>query len=157
MKEKSENESNMSYTILRPVAFMDNLNPTIFFEKAFASMRAGNGDKPLQFISLHDIGMFGTRAFTDLSFKNRAIGLAGDELTLAQGKKVFKDTMGYDLPETYGFVGLGIKYMVKEVGSMFNWFKDEGYGVNIPELRKGEPRLQDLRKWLKESSKFTNK
>jgi len=155
LKEKSGNGSKMSYTILRPVAFMDNLNPTGFFGKAFASMWAGNGNKPLQLISVHDIGMFGARAFTDPSFKNRAIGLAGDELTFAQGKKVFKDTMGYDLPETYGFVGSGIKYMIKEVGTMFNWFKDEGYGVNIPELRKEEPRLQDLSKWLKESSKFT--
>jgi uncharacterized protein YbjT (DUF2867 family) len=155
LKEKSGNGSKMSYTILRPVAFMDNLNPTSFFGKGFASLWAGLGDKPLQLISVRDTGLFGARAFTDPSFRGRAIGLAGDELTLAQGKKVFKDTMGYDLPETFGFVGAGIKFMVKEVGTMFNWFRDEGYAVNIPELRKEEPRLQDFSKWLKESSKFT--
>lgn len=153
LKERSGNGSKMSYTILRPVAFMENLNPG-FFGKAFASMWSGLGDKPLQLISVHDIGLFGARAFTDPSYKNRAIGLAGDELTLAQGKKVFKDTMGFELPETYGFVGSGIVWMVKEVGTMFNWFKNEGYEVDIQALRKEEPRLQDLSKWLKESSKF---
>jgi uncharacterized protein YbjT (DUF2867 family) len=153
LKEKSGNGNKMSYTILRPVAFMDNLNPS-FFGKAFAGMIGGLGNKPLQLISVHDIGLFGSRAFTDPSFKNRAIGLAGDELTLAQAKKVFKDTMGSDLPQTYGFVGSGIKWMVKEVGTMFNWFRDEGYGVDIQALRKEEPRLQDFSKWLKESSKF---
>jgi uncharacterized protein YbjT (DUF2867 family) len=135
LKEKSGNGNKMSYTILRPVAFMDNFNPS-FFGKAFAGMIGGLGNKPLQLISVHDIGLFGARAFTDPSFKNRAIGLAGDELTLTQAKKVFKDTMGSDLPETYGFVGSGIKWMVKEVGTMFNWFQDEGYGVDIQALRK---------------------
>jgi uncharacterized protein YbjT (DUF2867 family) len=153
LKEKSGNGSKMSYTILRPVAFMDNINPG-FYGKAFASMWAGMGNKPLQLISVHDIGVFGARAFTDPAYKNRALGLAGDELTLAQAKQVFKDTMGFDLPETYGFVGSGIKWMVKEVGTMFNWFQEEGYGVDIQALRKEEPKLQDLSKWLKESSKF---
>lgn len=153
LKEKSENGTKMSYTILRPAAFMDNINPG-FFGKVFASMWGGMGNKPLQIISVHDIGLFGARAFTDPSYKNRAIGLAGDELTITQAKKVFKDTMGQDMPETYGFVGSGIKWMVKEVGTMFQWFQDEGYQVDIQALRKEEPRLQDLSKWLKESSKF---
>lgn len=153
LKEKSDNGTKMSYTILRPVAFMDNLEPG-FFGKVFASMWAGLGNKPLQLISVRDIGLFGARAFTDPSFKNRAIGMAGDELTLAQGKKVFKDTMGFDMPETYGFVGAVIKWMMTEIGTMFRWFEDEGYAVDIQALRKEEPRLQDLSKWLKESSKF---
>jgi uncharacterized protein YbjT (DUF2867 family) len=153
LKEKSENGSKMSYTILRPVAFMDNLSPG-FFGKAFASMWFGLGNKPLQLISVRDIGLFGARAFTDPSYKNRAIGLAGDELTFAQGKKVFKDTMGFDMPETYAFVGALINWMFTEVGTMFRWFQDEGYAVDIQALRKEEPRLQDLSKWLKESSKF---
>ena len=153
LKLKSSNGGKMSYTILRPVAFMDNLNPS-FYGKAFASMWGGVGDKPLQLVSTRDIGVFAARAFTDPTYKNRAIGLAGDELNLSQGKRVFKETMGSDLPETYGFLGAGIKYMVKEVGTMFDWFKDEGYGVNIPELKKEEPKLQNLSEWLKESSKF---
>jgi uncharacterized protein YbjT (DUF2867 family) len=153
LKEKSDNGSKMSYTILRPVAFMDNMNPG-FLGKAFASMWGTLGNKPLQLISVHDIGLFGARAFTDPSYKNRAIGLAGDELTLAQGKKVFKETMGFDMPETYGFVGAAIRWLIAEVGLMFRFFEDEGYAVDIQALRKEEPRLQDLSKWLKESSKF---
>jgi len=154
LKEKSANGNKMSWTILRPVAFMDNLTPD-FMGKGFASMWAGVGNKPLQLISVRDIGLFGARALTEASYKGRAITLAGDELTLAQGKKVFKDTLGYDMPETFGFVGSGIKYMIKGVGTMFNWFKDEGYGADIPALMKEEPRLQDFSKWLKESSKFS--
>ena len=153
LREKSDNGSKMSYTILRPVAFMDNMSPD-FMGKAFASLWGTMGNKPLQLISVRDIGLFGARAFTDPSYKNRAIGLAGDELTLAQGKKVFKETMGFDMPETFGFVGSLIRWMVAEAGAMFRWFEAEGYAVDIQALRKEEPRLQDLSKWLKESSKF---
>ena len=39
--------SKMQYTILRPVAFMDNLTPN-FMGKGFTSMWAGVGDKPLR-------------------------------------------------------------------------------------------------------------
>jgi len=146
--------SKMQWTILRPVAFMDNLTPD-FMGKGFASMWAGVGDKPLQLISTRDIGLFAAKAFTNPTvYKNKAISLAGDELTFAQGKKVFKDTLGFDMPETFGFVGTGIKFMMTEMGKMFNWFKDEGYGVDIPALRKEEPKLQDLGMWLKESSGF---
>jgi uncharacterized protein YbjT (DUF2867 family) len=153
LKEKAAG-SNMQWTILRPVAFMDNMTPD-FMGKAFVAMWAGVGDKPLQLISCHDIGVFAARAFADPeAYKGKAISLAGDELTLEQAKKVFKETLGYDMPETFWFVGSGIKFMVKEMGTMFAWFKDEGYGADIPALRKEEPRLQDFGTWLKESSQF---
>jgi len=146
--------SKMQYTILRPVAFMDNLTPD-FMGKGFASMWAGVGDKPLQLISCRDIGLFAARAFMDPeAYNGRAISLAGDELSLKQAKGVFKEAVGYEMPETFGLVGSGIKFMVKEMGHMFKWFKDVGYGADIPSLRKEEPQLQDFRKWLNESSGF---
>lgn len=146
--------SNMAWTILRPVAFMDNLTPD-FNGKGFASMWAGVGDKPLQLISCHDIGVFGVRAFLNPTvYKGTAISLAGDDLNLAQARKVFRDTLGYRMPETFAFFGKAIKSMVKEMGIMFGWFKDVGYGADIPVLRKQEPRLQDFGAWLKESSGF---
>lgn len=89
LKEKNEAAgSKMDITILRPVCFMDNLTPD-FMGKGFASMWKGVGEKPLQMISVHDIGVFGARAFRDPeAYKGRALTLAGDSLTLEQGKKV---------------------------------------------------------------------
>ena len=40
------------------------------------------------------------------------------------------------------------------VGKMFDWFEREGYGVDLAELRRREPGLQDFDTWLRESSKF---
>jgi len=156
LKEKTK-DGKMKWTLLRPVAFMDNLTPD-FMGKGFTSMWAGVGNKPLQLVSCRDIGLFAARAFNNPSaYTNKAVSLAGDELTFEQGKKVFKDTLGYNIPETYSFVGSAIKWSSKEMGTMFKWFGEEGYGANIPELRKEEPRLQNLSQWLKESSGFQKK
>lgn len=157
LKEKTENGTKMPYTILRPVAFMDNLTPD-FMGKGFTAMVNGLGAKPLQLISTRDIGLFAARAFNNpAAYKNRSIALAGDELNVDQIRKTFKDTMGSDVPETYMFVGSFIKFMSKEMGTMFAWFKEEGYGADIPALRKEEPRLQTFSQWLKESSAFAKK
>ncbi|KFZ01458.1 hypothetical protein V500_00761 [Pseudogymnoascus sp. VKM F-4518 (FW-2643)] len=156
LKEKSSG-SKMQWTILRPVSFMDNLSPD-FTGRVFAVLWADLGDKPLQLISVHDVGISAARAFADMeSYKGRAISLAGDALTLAEAKKVFKESLGYKMPETFGFMGWVIKFFVKELGTMFAWFKDEGYGADIQALREEEPRLQDFGTWLKETSQFSKK
>jgi len=144
LKEESGNGSKMAFTILRPVCFMDNLTPD-FTGRAFAMWR-GVGNKPLQLVSVQDIGVFAAKAFSNPEYKGRAISLAGDELTLEQGKKVFKETMRYSMPESFGFVGTGIKFMKEEMGTMFKWFETDGYGADIPALRKEEPALQNLGK-----------
>ena len=83
----------MKYTILRPVAFMENLSPS-FFGKAFASAWASMGDKkPLQLISVRDIGVFTARAFADQrGYAGREITLAGDELR-SEERRVGKECL----------------------------------------------------------------
>jgi uncharacterized protein YbjT (DUF2867 family) len=150
---KSEGTA-MAWTILRPVAFMDNLTPN-FFGKVFASMWGSVGQKPLQLISVHDIGVFGAKALEEPeAYKGRAITLAGDELTLEQGKEVFKTVVGKDMPETWWFVGPFFMWLMKEVGTMFTWFRTDGFGANIAELKKEEPKLQDFATWLRDTSEF---
>ncbi|KAH6671696.1 putative NmrA-like family domain-containing protein 1 [Halenospora varia] len=146
--------SNMQWTILRPVGFMDNLTND-FMGKGFTSMWAGVGSKPLQLISCHDIGVFAAKAFLNpATYNGRAISLAGDELNIEQARETFKDVVGSNLPETFGFVGSAIKWSSHELSTMFNWFKSDGYGADIPALKKEEPKLQTLGMWLKESSQF---
>jgi uncharacterized protein YbjT (DUF2867 family) len=153
-KQIAAKNSKMQWTILRPVGFMDNLTPD-FMGKGFASMWAGVGDKRLQLIATSDIGLFAARAFNNpAKYHGRAISLAGDELNFKEAKKVFKETLGYNMPETFGFVGSGIKFAVKEMGTMFSWFKTDGYGANIQQCRQEEPKLQDFKTWLKNSSGF---
>lgn len=147
-------DTSMQWTVLRPTAFMDNFEPGMG-GKVFASMWAGLGDRPLQLISIRDIGFFAVKAFADPEkYNEKAISLAGDALTVQEAKEVFRNTMGYDMPVTYRLVGSAAEMVMTEIGKMFQWFKKEGYGADIAGLRREEPRLQDFGTWLRESSGF---
>ena len=155
-KTCTENPS-MTYTILRPVAFMDNLNPTSGFGPVFTAMwKTMPQDKKLQLVSVRDIGVFAVNALVRQpeKYRNRALGLAGDELTLLDLRSIYRKVAGTQIPQAWSIVGYGIRYAVKELRKMFNFFEKEGYGVDIQKLRAEEPRLQDFETWLKESSTF---
>ncbi|KAF3071096.1 putative nucleoside-diphosphate-sugar epimerase family protein [Daldinia childiae] len=153
-------DGRLTYTILRPVAFMDNLNPGGTFGMVFASLWSTmSASRKLQLVSVRDIGLFACKALlhrADPNFRNRAVGLAGDELTLEEVRSIYARVAGgASLPQAWTLVGWAVRGLVaRNVGSMFRWFEAEGYGVDIDALRAEEPRVQNLEAWLRESSKF---
>lgn len=148
----------MTWTILRPVAFLENFTPD-FFGKVFTTCWKNTvKEKPLQLISVTDIGFFGAQAFINpAEYQNRGISLAGDELTYDQMDTIFKNKTGKSAPTTFGFVGSALMAMMKDLGYMFQWFYDVGYGANIAELRKVHPELKDFGTWLEKDSGFDTK
>ena len=97
---------------------MDNFSPDLM-GKVFAVLFAGLGEKPLQLISLHDIGRVGAIALLEpAQMQGQAIGLAGGELASAQVKATFLHTLGYELPRTFGFVGPLPRALFKDVRDM---------------------------------------
>jgi len=149
--------SNMSWTVLRPVAFFDNLTPDFFGKVFTASMllRLGEARKKLQMIATSDVGFFAAQAFINADaaeFKNTSIALAGDELNLKEMRMVFEQKTGKKLPVTYVFVARIINWMSKELGYMFKWFEDVGFGVDIASLKKRNPDMKDFGTWLETES-----
>lgn len=143
----------MGWTILRPVAFMDNLAPGFPTKVFLAALRDTLQGKPLQWVSVEDIGIFGARAFREhKQWNGRAEGLAGSELTMDEMSGCFERAIGSPVPATYGVFGSVLKYMVTEVNLMITWFGAEGYGADIEKLRKEEPALCDFETWLRERS-----
>jgi uncharacterized protein YbjT (DUF2867 family) len=151
LKEKCA-ESQMTWTILRPVAFMDNMMPNMT-GKAFAAIWAQIGEKPLQLVSARDIGHFGALSLVNPEeYVGHAIGLAGDELNFEKAQRVFRETIGYEMPRTWAFVASLIKFAIPEMGLMFKWLQEEGYAVDIKDLREEYPELQDFGTWLRDDS-----
>jgi uncharacterized protein YbjT (DUF2867 family) len=158
LKEKAQS-CGITWTILRPASFMDNFSPDLM-GKVFAGLFADIGEKPVQLISLHNVGRFGAMALLEPDrFRGRAIGLAGDEVNSSQAKAIFLQTMGYDLPQTFRFVGPLIRALVTDVRDMMRWLMTDGFKVDIPALKAAFPDMgiQDFPTWLKESSKFEKK
>ncbi|KAH7064041.1 hypothetical protein BKA63DRAFT_177735 [Paraphoma chrysanthemicola] len=153
--------TNMSWTILRPVAFMDNLTPN-FFGRVFTTswlLRLGQAKK-LQVIATSDVGLFAARAFihaNEEEYKNKSIGLAGDELTFDQMTRIFEDKTGEKLPMTYMLVARALNWMSAELGVMFKWFRDTGFGVDVQKLRRENVGLKDFGTWLETESAWGKK
>lgn len=144
---------NMGWTILRPVAFMDNLEPKFPTKVFLAALRDTLQEKPLQWVSVEDIGIFAAKAFREPEAWNaRAEGLAGDELTFEELSGCFERVTGYPAPATYGMLGSALMWAVTELKIMITWFKTDGYGADIAKLRKEEPELCGFERWLKERS-----
>jgi hypothetical protein len=147
----------MTWTILRPVAFFDNLTPD-FFGKVFTAswlMRLGKQEKKLQVIATSDVGSFAAQAFLNAEsdqYKNKSMALAGDELTFSEMKTIFEKKTGETLPTTYIFLASLINGMSKELGYMFKWMRDVGFGADIASLKKMKPDMKDFGTWLETES-----
>lgn len=146
----------MTYTILRPVAFMENLTPT-FGGRVFGAMWNTMGTKKLQLISTTDIGIFAGQAISSPDadeYKNTAISLAGDELTQTEANEVFWRVLGRPMPLAYGFFATLLQRAIPDLGLMFSWFVNQGYGADIAQDRSLNSDLLDFEAWLRTKSGF---
>ena len=117
-------------------------------------------DRKMQLVATSDIGWFAAQAFihsTDPEYKNVAVSLAGDDLTHDEMVKQFRDTMGYAIPESYTFVARGVMWFVGELGTMYRWIEDVGFGADIAALRKQHPGLLSWKEWLVKESQHEKK
>ncbi|KAF5003096.1 hypothetical protein FDECE_10331 [Fusarium decemcellulare] len=148
----SKGNTNMGWTILRPTIFMENLAPGFAGKVFLTLLRDTMKEKPLQWIATKDIGYFAAEAFYNPSAWNkRAVGLAGDELTFSQLSQAFTNATGRPAGTTLGLLGTALKYGVPEMGTMVNWFKEDGYKANMPEIRRLHPTATTMEAWLKKS------
>jgi uncharacterized protein YbjT (DUF2867 family) len=139
-----------SYTILRPVFFMENLSSP-WFLPALKEGKLAVGVRPdtvLQMIAVQDIGKYALRAFERSEEMNRSeVDIAGDQHTMPETAAILGKAMGRDVQ----FVRTPIEEVRKwsaDYAAMLEWFDRVGYDVDIPanEKRFGI-RPTSLREW----------
>jgi uncharacterized protein YbjT (DUF2867 family) len=125
-----------SYTILRPVFFMENFQ-TPWFKPALDEGRLTVGIKPttvLQMIAVRDIGKYGAWAFENHQALNgRALDIAGDAHTMPETAKIIAAAAGRKIE----FVPTPIEEVRKfseDFATMLEWFDAVGYDANIKKL-----------------------
>lgn len=156
LKSVAGKQAGMKWTIIRPVAFMENLSND-FIGRAFATMWMQNGvDRKLQLVSSIDIGVLIADAFKhEQEYAGKAISLATDELSPREAEEIFEKVFGSKMPRTYDFLGRTIKWLAHEqLGVMFKWFVDVGFGADPKEYTRKFPEMHSFEKWLREQSKF---
>jgi len=143
---------DIPYTILRPVAFMENYNwsRAQILNGAFIGMGL-RPEKGLQLIAVEDIGVFVALAFaTRNQHLGRTIELAGDELTELQIADTFTKVIGRPVTLTLP-TQEGGRQPEEEMIAMFNFFNGQGYDADIPALRKLHPDLLRLEEYLRKN------
>lgn len=137
-----------SYTILRPVFFMENLTSPWFL----------NGDKltsalgartVLQMIATEDIGKYVAYAFVHATkVSRREIDLAGDATTMPDAAAL----LGEALHHKIAYVQIPISEVRKsseDFALMLDWFNKVGYSVDIGGLqREFGIRPTSVREWI---------
>ncbi|HEX6644767.1 MAG TPA: NmrA/HSCARG family protein [Gemmatimonadales bacterium] len=122
-----------SWTVLRPVFFMENLTGP-WFKPYIAQGTLAIGMKPdtrLQMIAVEDIGKYGRIAFERHEELNgRSIDIAGDELTGPEAAAILSEVTGraisfYQVPIDQVRAGS------EEFAIMLEWFDAVGYDADI--------------------------
>ncbi|RSM11458.1 hypothetical protein CEP52_003027 [Fusarium oligoseptatum] len=142
----------MTYTILRPVTFFENLTPDIH-GRGFVRMWEQLGTKKLQFVATSNIGWFAARSFLDpTAHAGAAITIAGDELTQPEADAIFKQVTGQSMPIGPCVIANTVKLVLRDTaGDMFRWFGEDGYGGDVEASRNMYPGIMDFRHWIEEN------
>ncbi|BEI85395.1 hypothetical protein CcaverHIS002_0507960 [Cutaneotrichosporon cavernicola] len=150
--------SNMTWAILRPAIFMDNITPDMVGKGIMTSVRDVMGDKKMPWIAVKDIGFFGAMLLRDpKTWNGRALSLGSDAVNFDEINKTFRKVTGQDVPTTYSFIATGMRWALTDMGKMFAWFKRDGYNVDSKELKRLHPGMLDLEAWLRTQSAWKTK
>jgi uncharacterized protein YbjT (DUF2867 family) len=148
---------DMMWTVLRPVAFMDNLRPGTFETGVFLAALRNKmpPGKRLQWIASSDVGPYAALAFDrPEEWDGRAVGLAGDELTMDELGRVFEEAVGRPAPVAYWLFGSVLTALVREMGLMIGWFATDGYRADVKARRAEYPALMDLGAYLRGNTEW---
>ncbi len=141
--------TGMHFTIVRPVFFMEN------WFRMRQQIEGGTMGLPLspttrlQMIAVDDIGGIVATAFEHPGkWQGRVFEAAGDELSLAEiaqalsrasAKEIRYQQIPWDEFESQAG---------REVATIFRWYEDVGYRVDISAVRQEYPKLTSFDRWV---------
>jgi len=143
-----------SYTVMRPVFFMENL-VSPWFKPQIDQGNLAVGMKPttvLQMIAVQDIGKFGAWAFENHNALNGvAFDIAGDALTMPQAAQVISSASG----KKVAFFQVPIEEVRKfseDFALMLEWFDKVGYNADIQGMaRKAGVKMTTFTEWAEKA------
>jgi uncharacterized protein YbjT (DUF2867 family) len=145
--EKHLKTLSMTWTVLRPVSFMENWDP--------AELAGGKLQSPLsptthlQQISVDDIGRFAAEAFDHPDeWAGKTVEIAGDDRTMAEITAAIGKALGRQVDYVQMPWADFEKAAGPEVTAMFKWFEADGYHADVAGLRARHPFLTSFDAYL---------
>lgn len=147
--EQSIEEIGLPHTILRPVAFMDNIN--------WSRAEISNGRLPSmgvsqkkrnQLIAADDIGAVAAIVFSNRNeYLTRTLELAGDELTEAEKAAVLTKVIGRSVKLVEWQVPEGYSPDEEQIAAI-RFFDGKAYAADIDAVRAIHPGLRNFEQFL---------
>jgi uncharacterized protein YbjT (DUF2867 family) len=142
--EKHLHASDVSFTIVAPVFFMENfLQPWML-----SGLRQGKlamalpSKRSLQQIAVADIGAFVAAVIErGETVFGRRFDIAGDELTGDEAAAVLANVTGREI-RYEGFPPAVLRAQSEDMARMFEWFDGTGYAADIESLRRDFPEVK---------------
>lgn len=142
-------KSGLSYTVLRPVAFMENFDRQQKRTAKMGIIDSRAPDRELHFIAIDDIGFLVGEAFDHPGqWQGKAINIAGDSMTVAEYVNTFSTVMGQDVIYTQLPLEQYLQTMPKPLRPLFEWYENVGYTADVAGLRQRYPNLITLEQYL---------
>ena len=141
--------TGMSFTIVRPVFFMENwLGMREMIENGSLNLPLDPATR-LQMIAVDDIGGVVAAAFERPGkWQGRTFELAGDEMSMTELTQSFTLVTGREVRYVQTPWDEFEQRAGKESTTMFRWFQERGYRVDIGAVRQEYPGLTTFAKWL---------
>jgi uncharacterized protein YbjT (DUF2867 family) len=141
--------TGMNFTIVRPVFFMENwLGMREMIENGTLNLPLDPATR-LQMIAVDDIGGVVASAFERPGkWQGRTFELAGDEMSMTELTQAFTLVTGREVRYVQTPWDEFEQRAGKEIATMFRWFQDTGYHVDIGAVRQEYPGLTTFAKWL---------
>jgi uncharacterized protein YbjT (DUF2867 family) len=134
---------DVPYTIVAPVAFMENA----FLPWVLPGLQQGTlalalpKSRPLQQVALADLASFVALAIEERErFLGRRIDLASDEVTGTEQAKILSEASGREI----GYVELPLEQVrsfSEEVALLWEWADEVGHNVDLEGLRRDYPEV----------------
>jgi uncharacterized protein YbjT (DUF2867 family) len=142
--------SGVPYTVLRPVAFMENFDRQ---QKRIANMGVVDSRDPereLHFIAISDIGFLVGEAFAHpQEWLGKAVNIAGDSMTVEEYVGTYSRVMGREVIYTQLPLAEYLQSMPQPLRPLFQWYDDVGYTADVAGLRERYPNLVTLEQYLR--------
>jgi uncharacterized protein YbjT (DUF2867 family) len=142
--------SGVPYTVLRPVAFMENFDRQ---QKRIANMGVVDSRDPereLHFIAISDIGFLVGEAFAHpQEWIGKAMNIAGDSMTVGEYVDTYSRVMNREVIYTQLPLEQYLQTMPQPLRPLFQWYDEVGYSADVAGLRERFPNLVTLEQYLR--------
>ena len=150
--EQHLHQSGLPHSVVRPAAFMDNLewNRAPISNGTLQSWGV-RADKRSQLIAVNDIGAIAALVFANRDqYLGKTLEIAGDELTEAEQAETLARVIGRPV-EVVQPQENGTSPVADELDAGVRFFNGEAYTADIAALRKIHPGLRTLEQYLREA------